>query len=173
MKRLRGAALLVTILVCCVGCDQVTKSVATKQLGARPPISLLGDTIRLSYAENSGGFLSFGEDFPPWIRSWVFGMLAAVVVLTLLTVAIRNHSPDRLQLIAVSLFIAGGVGNLIDRAKYGAVRDFLNVGIGPFRTGVFNVADLAITFASILLAMRLTRSTPFASDGGSPSVVGR
>src|SRR5947208_1665769 len=79
------------------------------------PISLLGDTIRLSYAENPGGFLSLGADLPGWIRSWAFGVLALVAVLAVLIVAIRHHSLDRLQAIAVSLLIAGGVGNIIDR----------------------------------------------------------
>lgn len=163
MKSLRSAALLVTIFVCCVSCDQATKGVATTQLVGRPPISLLGDTIRLAYAENPGGFLSFGAGLPRSIRSWVFGSLALVVVLALVTVVMRNPSLDRLQLVAVSLLVAGGVGNLIDRVMYGVVRDFLTVGIGPFRTGVFNVADFAITVASVLLVMRLWK-TPARSD---------
>jgi len=155
MKSLRCAALLGTIVVCCVSCDQATKSLATAQLAGRPPISLLGDTIRLSYAENPGAFLSLGADLPAWIRSWALGLLALFAVLALLIVAIRDSSLRRLQLVAVSLLIAGGVGNLIDRVLYGAVRDFLNVGVGPFRTGVFNVADLAITAAGVLLVKGL------------------
>ena len=155
MTSLRYAALLAAIVVCCVSCDQATKSMATAHLAGRPPISLLGDTIRLSYAENPGGFLSLGADLPGWIRSWVFGGLALVAVLALLIVAIRNHSLDRLQVVAVALLVAGGVGNIIDRIIYGVVRDFLNVGVGPLRTGVFNVADLVITAAGVLLVRRL------------------
>ena len=154
MKSLRYAALLGAIVVSCVSCDQATKSMATAHLAGRPPISLLGDTIRLSYAENPGGFLSLGADLPGWIRSWAFGVLALVAVLAVLIVAIRHHSLDRLQAIAVSLLIAGGVGNIIDRMMYGVVRDFLNVGVGPFRTGVYNVADLVITAAGMLLVTR-------------------
>jgi signal peptidase II len=155
MKSLRCAALLGTIVVCCVSCDQATKSIAMAQLAGRPPISLLGDTVRLSYAENPGGFLSLGADLPGWIRSWAFGLLALFAVLALLIVAIPDHSLDRLQVVAVSLLIAGGVGNITDRVIYGVVRDFLNVGVGPFRTGVFNVADLAITAAGVLLVKGL------------------
>lgn len=143
MRSLRRAAVLGAIVVCCIGCDQAMKTVATAQLAGRPPISLFGDTVRLSYAENPGGFLSFGAGLPERIRPWVFVLLPAV--------AIRNHSLNRLRLVAVSLLIAGGAGNIIDRVTYGVVRDFLNVGIGSFRTGVFNVADFAITVAAVLL----------------------
>ena len=51
----------------------------------------------------------------------------------------------RLQQLAIVLLLAGGIGNLIDRTFHGGlVIDFLNVGIGPLRTGIFNVADMAI-----------------------------
>ena len=46
---------------------------------------------------------------------------------------------------------------------HGAVVDFLNVGIGPLRTGVFNVADMAIMAGAGLLAMEGWRETPYAN----------
>ena len=48
------------------------------------------------------------------------------------------------------LVMGGGFGNLIDRIyNQGRVVDFMNLGIGSLRTGVFNVADLAVTFGAI------------------------
>jgi signal peptidase II len=56
--------------------------------------------------------------------------------------------------LAVSLVFAGGVGNLIDRIIHnGFVVDFINIGIGPIRTGIFNVADVAVMGGSILLCL--------------------
>ena len=49
------------------------------------------------------------------------------------------------------LFVAGGMSNLIDRVAMGSVIDFMNVGIGSFRTGIFNVADGAIMAGVALL----------------------
>ena len=55
-------------------------------------------------------------------------------------------------ILAISLSIAGGVGNLIDRILHdGTVVDFLNVGIGRIRTGIFNIADVAIMGGAVLL----------------------
>ena len=48
--------------------------------------------------------------------------------------------------------LAGGVGNLVDRVREGYVVDFLNMGIGPVRTGIFNVADVCIVVGMALLA---------------------
>jgi signal peptidase II len=55
--------------------------------------------------------------------------------------------------IGLTLFVAGGLSNWIDRATAGRVVDFLNVGIGPVRTGVFNVADMAIMAGALVFAL--------------------
>lgn len=55
-------------------------------------------------------------------------------------------------MLALSLFIGGGTSNLLDRLLHGGyVVDFINIGIGPVRTGIFNVADVAISLGMILL----------------------
>jgi len=46
---------------------------------------------------------------------------------------------------------AGGVSNLVDRLRHDKVSDFLNVGVGRLRTGIFNVADMAIVLALLLI----------------------
>jgi signal peptidase II len=46
--------------------------------------------------------------------------------------------------------LAGGLGNIIDRLRFDRhVTDFMNLGIGSVRTGIFNFADLYVTFAAI------------------------
>jgi len=79
---------------------------------------------------------------------------------------LRSRPPLRgrfsgLRLAALVLFVAGGASNWIDRALRGSVVDFLNVGIGPLRTGIFNVADMAIMLGALLflLAELRKRST--------------
>ena len=71
---------------------------------------------------------------------------------------------------AVALLFAGGVGNLIDRVTSGgSVVDFINLGIGPVRTGIFNIADVAITVGVlVLLSAALRRNRPT-----SRAVIGR
>ena len=56
------------------------------------------------------------------------------------------------------LFAAGGASNLVDRIAYGSVIDFMNLGIGSLRTGIFNVADMAIMLGAGILALEGWRS---------------
>lgn len=52
------------------------------------------------------------------------------------------------------LALGGAIGNLIDRVRFdGLVIDFMNLGIGPLRTGIFNVADVAISVGAVLLIL--------------------
>jgi len=52
---------------------------------------------------------------------------------------------------------AGGISNLIDRILWGSVVDFMSVGVGPLRTGIFNVADVAVMIGIALIAPRTWR----------------
>jgi signal peptidase II len=144
MKTLFMRCCVVLFLVAgTVGCDGVTKYLAAGKLAGLPVKSLFADTIRLNYAENTGGFLSLGEALPEWARTTVFTVATGVLLIVLVAVAWRSGWQEW-RTVALSLFVAGGFSNWVDRLSDGRVVDFLNVGIGGVRTGVFNVADVAI-----------------------------
>ena len=144
--------LLFLAIVLTIGCDRVTKHVATTTLVDAPRQSFLADSIRLEYSENTGAFLGLGADWPEPVRTMVFGIGNAVLLVALVIVARRQRWAPR-ALLGVALFVAGGLSNLVDRALHGAVVDFMNVGIGPLRTGIFNVADMAIMLGAGLLVV--------------------
>lgn len=139
--------------------DQATKWLARDTLAGQPPILFLGGVARLHYAENPGAFLSLGADLPPDARFWIFSVLAALLLAALVVYVLRaSASSPLLTLVAVSLFVAGGVGNLIDRIfNEGRVVDFMQVGVGWLRTGVFNVADMAIMAGVGLAVLAMIR----------------
>ncbi len=138
--------LAVAVLLVTIGCDQATKAIAKRTLPRHEVIRLLGDTVRLEPAENTGAFLSFGSGIPPAARYLVFTILVGLFLAGMLLYVLASGQLTRPQVLAMSLVLGGGFGNLIDRLCHqGRVFDFLNVGIGWLRTGIFNVADLAIT----------------------------
>jgi signal peptidase II len=142
--------LLACVLVGTVGCDRVTKRLAVETLAGSPDRTFLGGTVRILYAENTGGFLSLGAGLSPGLRRAVFvGATGLLLVLVLATVV--RHRRGAASLLGATLFLAGGASNWIDRVAHGKVIDFLNVGVGPVRTGVFNVADVAIVAGLALL----------------------
>jgi signal peptidase II len=150
MKNFRRGALLCLLLVATAGCDRVTKHLAVTTLAGTSGHSYLGDTVRLDYQENPGGFLSAGADWRPETRAVVFQIANGIFLLGTLLMAFR-YQWSRWAAVGLMLFIAGGVSNWIDRVAMGTVIDFMNVGIGSFRTGIFNVADVAIMAGITLL----------------------
>ena len=155
-------ALVVTV-VTTVGCDRVTKHVATTELAGRPVRSLLADTIRLAYVQNTGGFLSLGADLPEAARTSLFIVVTGLLLLGLVAYGIRLRWRGWAAF-GLALFVAGGVSNWVDRVLHGSVIDFINVGVGPLRTGVFNVADVAIlTGVGIVLMSEFTRTSRLRS----------
>jgi signal peptidase II len=142
---------LLGIVVACVACDQGAKRLAEAHLAPGERISLLGDTVRLELAHNAGAFLSLGSALPEHVRAYLFTWGVGLVVLGVLVAALRARTPPRTT-VAAALAAAGGLGNLWDRiASGGWVVDFLNVGVGPLRTGIFNVADVFLTAAVAIL----------------------
>ncbi|MCL5996458.1 MAG: signal peptidase II [Chloroflexi bacterium] len=145
MKRIHRLALVALILIVCTSCDRVTKNIAKESLASSPPISLLNNSIRVEYSENPGAILSLGANLPSELRVLFFVIFVSVILTVTLVYAIKTHDFNLMQLVGLSLVTAGGLGNLLDRLfNNGMAIDFVQLGIGPLRTGVFNLADVAI-----------------------------
>jgi len=143
----KKAIVTIIIILACIGCDRITKNIAKENLSPHEIVRFMNDTVRLQYAENTGAFLSFGANIPPTARYIVFTILVGIFLIGLLAFQLASRQITPPQILAMSLVLGGGFGNLIDRIVHdGRVFDFLNVGIGPLRTGVFNLADMSITF---------------------------
>src|SRR6185295_15983035 len=156
--------LLLALALFCVGCDQASKRVAAEVLKGTETLSYLGDVFRLTYAENSGAFLGLGGGWREPVRWAVFtGAALAVVAASAgwVVAQLRRPRHDALAVWAMVLIAAGGMGNLVDRVlREGRVIDFMNLGLGPVRTGIFNVADVQIMVGLGLLLLGRRRATP-------------
>jgi len=148
-------ALLLLAMLLCIGCDQAAKAVARDSLAGQETIHLFGGAIRLEYAENTGAFLSLGSSLPGHLRSLLFVGGTGLIVVGLLVAMARGGHASTAGSLGLALLAGGAVGNLIDRVIYGgAVVDFVSVGLGGLRTGIFNLADVAITTGVVLVAIR-------------------
>jgi len=155
---------VVTVLVLCVGCDQILKHVARFLLQYSPPLSYLGDVVRLQYAENSGIMLSIGATLSPGVKFWIFTVGVGLMLMVMLVYIFRRGEMERVQTIAWSLILSGGLGNFIDRVmRDGVVIDYISIGVDNFRTAVFNLAD-ALVFAGVFLLLIQRRKEIKAGD---------
>lgn len=139
----------ITILI-----DQLSKIWAVSFLKSGPQFSYLSDSIRILYAENYGAFLGLGTSLDPTLRFWIFTALVGVFLTALLVYVLISKEMDKVSLVALTLVLAGGYSNFIDRAlNNGGVVDFLNMGIGNLRTGIFNIADVYIMVGAGLMIL--------------------
>ena len=138
--------LMFWICLICVGVDQITKIQATAHLAGQPPLIFWGGAFRLQYALNTGAWGSMGSNLPDALRAGVFTWGVGLILLALAVYTLRQQETKGVTA-ALSLILAGGLGNLIDRALYGYVVDFLYLGVPGVRwllTNLFNIADVVI-----------------------------
>jgi signal peptidase II len=163
MRTLQRIAVVTLTLLCCVGCDQMSKSAARVLLASGDAQSFLGDSLRLQLVENPGSFLSLGASLPEHFRFALFTAAVAALLIGLVAASLFARRLQPWRVVALALVAGGGISNLIDRLLYnGRVTDFLNVGIGAVRTGIFNVADMAIMAGALLLLWKMHTSQAVA-----------
>ena len=98
---------------------------------------------------NSGAAFSFLADAGGW-QKWFFIVLALGISAWLLSL-LRQHADERLLPLALSLILGGAIGNVIDRLRFDAVVDFLDLHLAGYHWPAFNVADSAITVGVVLM----------------------
>jgi len=138
-----------------VAVDQATKLLARDVLVPGELHSYLGGCLWIDLVRNRGAFLSLGSTLSEPVRQGLLvGGVAVFLSIALgwLLFSRTSTSGSRWTMAAV---VAGGAGNLVDRIWFqGGVVDFLNVGFGNLRTGIFNVADMYITGAVVFVLAR-------------------
>lgn len=173
----RRASLLLFLLasLACLGCDQLTKDLARERLAHAPPTSyaFAFGTLVLSYAENPGAFLSLGAGLPEPVRRLAFVFGVPLVLAALCFSFLRKGGLSPLGACALGLVVGGGLSNWLDRIlRDGAVTDFLRLGVGPLRTGIFNLADVAILGGLGLMLLGLWRAPGPRAAGDPPGSAG-
>lgn len=169
MNRLRLWVIFAVVLGATVGCDRATKHVAVDSLKGEPTQSFLGDSFRLGYAENPGAFLGMGGNLPGSAQYWIFTVGVGVLLLGMVVWMALSRSLDLRTGMGLSMIVGGGFSNWIDRVlNDGRVVDFLNLGIGSLRTGIFNVADVAIMAGAVLIAFSGAKKSDSSTQQAQP-----
>lgn len=145
MHRWHRLTLLALVLAGTVGCDQAAKQLAIAELRAGPSHSFLGGVFQLGYAENPGAFLSLFGGLPRQAQFWILTAAVGLMLGGMLVYLVVSTRLGKLHSVGLALFAGGGLSNWLDRVcNDGRVVDFMSLGLGPVRTGIFNVADVAI-----------------------------
>lgn len=142
------AVFLVIMIGVLVAADQLVKNWAVEVLQPVGSMDFIhfGDfkIFDLTYLENRGAI--FGTMAG---QRWFLVGFTSLVIVAGIVFMFATLKRSRLLNIAVGLFIAGGIGNLIDRIRFGYVVDMFEIKLFDF--AIFNVADICVTVAFILL----------------------
>ena len=140
----RGAVVTAAIAAGVVAVDQAAKFAVRAALptpGASMPV--FDDLVRLTFTRNEGA--AYG--LLPGGRLW-FILVSVAAVCVIAGYLIRRRPQRAWLVVALGLVAGGALGNLIDRAWFGWVTDFVQV---PFDFPVFNIADSAIVIGVAML----------------------
>jgi signal peptidase II len=132
--------------------DQVSKILVRANFEYGEIKELIGDKFIMQYVENKGAFLGMGSDMNETLRVIFLLILPTLVLGYLIYYIITNKILDTLSTIAFCCIAGGGIANVFDRFVRKSVTDFFHLDFGGvFKTGIFNVADMSVTFGMILL----------------------
>jgi signal peptidase II len=120
--------------------DLWTKNWALQALDSEN-VSVIDGLLQWSLAFNRGASFSMMHD-------WVYGpykLMAIAVIASVVLVWLLGRAESKWYTIGLGLILGGALGNLVDRVRFGAVVDFIDVYWGTWHFPTFNVADSAIT----------------------------
>lgn len=131
--------------------DQLSKHLLLNNFSFGESIPVIKNIFHITVVFNPG--IAFGL-----FKSYtvVFSVLSSVVIILIsfnIIKQIKQKQIDKVENFALYLILAGAIGNLIDRLRFGFVVDFLDFRVWP----VFNIADSAITIGLILILIRCIR----------------
>jgi len=125
--------------------DQLSKFFAIKLLQLNTPVSLIKNFLYITLVHNRGAAFGILKN-----QLLLFVMISCFAILLILF-HLKNKKNPFFFKVSLSLILAGAVGNLIDRLRFGYVIDFLDLRFWP----VFNLADSALTIGVLLLSWEL------------------
>lgn len=131
--------------------DQVSKYWVGHNLAPYTPVPVV-PMLNLTLAYNTGAAFSFLSGSGIWHRV-LFAGFSLVMSCFLVVLIARTKPNEKLQAAALSLILGGAVGNLIDRALFGSVIDFIDVYYKHYHFATFNIADSAICVGAVLFAL--------------------
>jgi signal peptidase II len=134
--------------------DQTSKAWASKMLQADGDVNVISNFLNFIYAENTGAAFSFLDNHSAFSR-WAFSIVASIAAIAVFYFFWKPSVSNRLTLGALSLLLAGILGNLIDRVRLGYVVDFIQVHYKDWYYPTMNVADITICVGAGLLILDL------------------
>jgi len=145
----------IAMIVGIIALDQLTKLIVRSTIPLYAKRSIIPNLLDFTHVQNTGaafGVLNAAE-FP--FKSFVMIVVGALALIAISLYARQLGHEERLSRYGLAFILGGALGNLIDRAIYKYVVDFVDVYWGSAHFWAFNVADAAITAGAILVLLEM------------------
>ena len=150
-----GIIVSIALMLVGVGLDQLTKYLVVANMELHESIAVIPGVFNFTYIQNDGAAFGMLDD-----QRWIFLVLSTVAIVGILGFMFRKKPQDKLLLSALTLVVAGGIGNMIDRILLGYVIDFIDFCAFPnLWRWVFNIADSAVCVGTFMLSLWLILDT--------------
>lgn len=147
----------ILMVLAILGLDRWTKWLIHTQLLLNQTILIIDGFFNITYVRNTGVAFGILDPVSLPLKSTVLAVLTLAAITGVLIYSWRTPISQTLLHVALSLILAGALGNLYDRINYGYVIDFIEVYFRDYRWPSFNVADSAITVGVGLLLLQVFR----------------
>jgi signal peptidase II len=135
--------------------DLLTKMLVLAHLPLGAGIPVIPGLFDVTHVQNPGGAFGFLATLGPQARSVIFILVSVVAVAVILWFYLQTPVQQRWLAFGFALIFGGAIGNLVDRLRFGAVIDFIDVYIGDLHWPAFNIADSAITVGVAIFAFHV------------------
>ena len=145
------------VVACLVLLDQVTKFFISSNMSLHDSFPVIDGLFNITYIRNTGAAFGFLANASPVARSFFLIGVTIAVILLIIYYIWKIKAEEKFFTFPLSLILAGAVGNLIDRVRFGDVVDFLDFYISSYHWPAFNIADSAISIGAIILFFEVFR----------------
>lgn len=123
--------------------DQALKGLVLQNLKPVGSVTAIPGLLNFTYLENRGAAFGMLQN-----QLWFFIIVVSIIVIAIIFALFRYTNHEFFSYAATALIVAGGIGNLIDRVRYGFVVDYISV---SFFSPIFNFADCCVTVGTVCL----------------------
>ena len=155
----RSIIFFIVVAAVVIALDQITKDAISSRFLMHESYGVINGLFNLVYVMNPGAAFGFLSGASATFRYIFFIGVTFIAILLIIYYLVKSKPGSIVTVLPLTLIFAGAVGNLIDRIRFGAVVDFLDVYIGSWHWPAFNVADSAITVGAILMIWEMIIST--------------
>ncbi len=155
----------VILSIAMIALDQVTKYLVNLHLPIGDSIEVIPEFFHLTHVRNEGAAMGILSGY-----RWIFMVFTTIVIIAAVVFMLSGKVKNQWGILAITMIIAGGVGNMIDRVFLGEVIDFFSFIFWGYEFYVFNVADIFICCGVFVLALYILFSSDFDSPKKSEEI---